>query len=317
MRQSIMGFSQPKIVENKLDMDDVLLLNYVYEACASPSMKKTHDDNDQPYVWLQHKKVLEDLPILGFGEETLKKRLHNLIDKELISVITKNDEIRGRRAYYTITTKCEDMRYTNQVENITLSQPVGDDQVEKNTLGDIRPSVKNYTSDNKLNNDNKLNDNFTNVKLEQPAVTPQPKRRVRLVDTPNNSVNENTVNQDKFKRKNKYQNCMDIIYEVFEDEDLRKILTVYLPVRLAMKDKPIFADGWRRLLNTLKDMSDDNVTRVKIVEQSIDNGWGKFVRLKKYNNYKRIGEQDKSVFSEYGQVKSEKRANEVIMNVQF
>ena len=107
---------------------------------------------------------------------------------------------------------------------------------------------------------------------------------------------------------------MDITEEIFEDAEVRKILAVYLPVRLAMRDKPIFADGWRILLNKLKDMADDNETRIKIVQQSMDNGWATFVRLKKYNNYK--GGQDKRVFSEYGQVKSVHKDEEIV-NVQF
>lgn len=148
---------------------------------------------------------------------------------------------------------------------------------------------------------NKDNNNFTNVKLEQPAVTPIPldkpknsSKRTPLIDT---AKNEDTVSKP-VKKKNKYQNCMDITDEIFSDIELRKILSIYLPVRLAMKDKPIYADGWRRLLNTLKDMSDNNVERIKIVEQSIDNGWGKFVRLKKYgsyNNRKKFAEGSKGL----------------------
>lgn len=304
MRDSVLGFNQNKAVQAKLDLTDLMLLQYIMIANGTPDMKHVVK-GDTSYVWLSHAKIQEDLPILNIAEGTLRNKLSDLKKNDWIVSETVRTS-KGATTYYSISIKA-----------MSLINDVGTENEEPCHSEMTCPCHSEMTSDNKLK-DNKLNiDNFTNVKLEQPAVTPQPKRRVRLVDTPNNSVNENTVNQDKSKRKNKYQNCMDIIYEVFEDEDLRKILTVYLPVRLAMKDKPIFADGWRRLLNTLKDMSDDNATRVKIVEQSIDNGWGKFVRLKKYNNYKRIGEQDKSVFSEYGQVKSEKRANEVIMNVQF
>jgi hypothetical protein len=154
------------------------------------------------------------------------------------------------------------------LENIE-SQPQG----EKPLVA--KPLVENQSQVNtNIINTKEINSNFTKVKLGEPAVTP--KRKPLL-----NTVSTNSTP----KKKNKYQNCMDITDEIFTDIELRKILSVYLPVRLAMKDKPIFADGWRRLLNTLKDMSDDNATRIKIVEQSIDNGWGKFVRLKKYGNY--------------------------------
>ena len=279
MRYAVLNFSQEKAVENKLDANDLFLLDYIYEACASPRMKKIHDDSEQTYVWLQHKKLLEDLPILGFGEDMLKKRLRTLSDKGLISSIVKSDETRGRRTYYTITARCEDMRYTNQVENITLSQEPKDDQVEKIHLGEARPSGINSPSDNTLIRDN----TSTNVEVAKPAVTPKQNSKRKPLIVSDTVREDDSISQPK--KKNKYQNCMDITDEIFQDIELRKILSVYLPVRLAMKDKPIFAEGWRRLLNTLKDMTSDNAERVKIVEQSIDNGWGKFVRLKKYGNY--------------------------------
>ena len=141
--------------------------------------------------------------------------------------------------------------------------------------------VKQPQQNTNIQNTNKLNNNSANAELGQSSIphsqSSYPKRRV-LVST-DNPVSEH-------KKKNKYQNCMDITDEMFDDVELRKILSVYLPVRLAMRDKPIFANGWRNLLEKLRDMSSDNATRVKIVQQSIDNGWAKFVELKPYyGNY--------------------------------
>ena len=210
MRYSVLGFSQEELLKNGLDLTDTLLLDYVYTACASPSMKRTHDDNDQPYVWLQHKKLLEDLPIIGIGEEALKKRLYKLADKGLLVSLVKNDEIRGRRTYYTITIQCEKLRFS--------------DQVYSDTLGQERPSVSEYTSDNKLNIDNKLEDNFTNVKLEQPTVTPEHPRRNKLIDTHESikeTVRDTTSISKPARRKNLYEKCMDKIDELIEDTDLK------------------------------------------------------------------------------------------------
>ena len=158
------------------------------------------------------------------------------------------------------------------LENIE-SQPEG----EKPQV--VKPQVENQSQVNtNIINTKIINSNSTKVELGEPSVTL--KRKPLL-----NSVRITDSVSDKPKKKNKYQNCMDITDEIFTDIELRKILSVYLPVRLAMKDKPIFADGWRLLLNKLRDMADDNDTRIKIVQQSMDNGWATFVRLKKYSNY--------------------------------
>ena len=328
MKNSIMGCKQEDALKYDIDLSDIALLNYIKDACVSPKMLKTTDNSNQPYVWLKHQKVIEDMPILGLKEDGLKRRLKVLTEKGLITSIVKNDEIRGRRTYYTVTIKYIDMLYTDssddQSDFNTLGQDINTHQSYSDNLGNARPSVPESPSDNKLNIDNKLNDNFTNVKLEQPAVTPQPKRRVRLVDTPNNSVNENivknTANQEKPKRKSLYQSCIEEIYSFSgENTKLRDKLVEFLNVRLELKNKPFGSKTFKSYLNKLGELSSGSEEQIKIIQQSIDRQYSTFYEVKKYtSNYnKNRGFQDPTVFSEYGQVKSEKRANEVIMNVSF
>lgn len=160
MRYSVLGFNQELAVQAGLDLTDLLLLDYIVTACASPSMLKTTDDSNQPYVWLRHDKVLADIPIIGIGEEMLKKRIKRLSDRGFIKSIIRNDEIRGRRAYYTITDQVEKITFSpDQVEKITLDTPDQVESITPNTPENSRPSVINYPSDNKLINniDNKLN----------------------------------------------------------------------------------------------------------------------------------------------------------------
>ena len=338
MRYSILGFKQEDIVNYKIDMSDVLLLDYIYTACASPSMKKTHDENEQPHVWLQHKKVLEDLPVLGFGEDMLKKRLHKLSERGLISTIFKSDEVRGKRAYYTITEKCENMRYTNQVENITLNQELDNDQVENITLSHVRPSVKNYPSDNKLISNNKLNNTFTNVKVEQPSVTPKTShdnssklpKRIPLIkpnivrESINNSSNIDSSKENKkenesilnkgvvspIKKKNLYEKCIDKIYEFTDDAEIRERLIEYLGVRLERKDIEFGSKGFEGMLKRLKRTSSDKQEQLAIIQQAIDRNYPTFYPLSKHTK------QNKDVFSEYGKVKSIHKDEEIV-NVSF
>ena len=292
MRNSILGFNQADLVKNGLDLTDALLLNYIYISCSSPSMKKTHDEEDQPYVWLQHKKILEDIPIIGIGEDMLKKRLHKLNEAGFIKSVIKSSDTRGRKTYYTITVKCEDMLYTNQVESITLDN--------------TRPSVMNYPSDNKIISDNKLKDNSTNVELGQATPT-----RKHLI-----TVNDSLNTESKPKKKSRYEQCVEVIDDMIDPQyvDLKNILTDYLTMRLAIKDKPMYVSGWKALVKKLCELSQDAGERYKIVRQSLENSWATFYPLKQYS--KKTG-QDKSVFSEYGTVKTGNSGKGVLANVQF
>lgn len=141
MRYSILGFSQEELIKYNIDMTDVLLLDYIQKALSQPSMVKTVKDA-QPYVWLQHSKILEDLPILNIKESMLKKRIAKLVEMDLIqSITTANTQGRGSRSYYTITEAFEALQMTE-----CKKLPV----VE-------RPSIKNSTPYNKLNIDNNTN----------------------------------------------------------------------------------------------------------------------------------------------------------------
>lgn len=153
MKYAIIGFNQELVISYSTDIDatDLLLLDYIYNAIASPGMLHIVK-NDIAYVWLQHKKILSDLPILCIGEEALKKRIKKLVDLQLIESIIETSGTLGKRAFYGITDKCESLRYSS-VKNYTWP----DNQVEKITLDKDEPSVKNYTSNIKLFKiDNKL-----------------------------------------------------------------------------------------------------------------------------------------------------------------
>jgi hypothetical protein len=200
-----------------------------------------------------------------------------------------------------------------RIDEVQLSNFLTSDSCQKTdqlVVQKLDSSNTNNTKDN--------NTNTTNVVLEQPTVTHQPKRRIKLVDTPESVSDTDTVSKSA-KKKNLFEKCAEYIDIYTQDIKLHDILIEYLKFRLAVKDKPIYLPQWKSMVNTLDDLTDDVTTKYKIVQQSLNGGNLKFFELKKYTrNYnKNIGFQDPTVFSEYGQVKSEKRANEVIMNVQF
>ena len=106
-----MGFNQKKLLQYDLNMNEVLLLDYIYNAVASPTM--VHKINNEIfYVWLNHKKILEDLPILNIGEDRLKRLIKHLDDLHLIQSI-RDLHGKGSKSYYCITKECEELRYSN------------------------------------------------------------------------------------------------------------------------------------------------------------------------------------------------------------
>ena len=255
MRYSILGFNQEKLIKYDIDMTDVLLMDYIQKALSQPSMIKTTKD-EQPYVWLQHSKILEDLPILNIKESMLRKRIAKLVELGLIqSINIANEHKRGSRSYYTITEQFEALQMT-ECKKLSLVE---------------RPSVKNYTPNNKLINDNKLN---------------------KTILSKDNIV-ENFqfgTKQNKPKKSTLWDKCLDAIIEFTDDGILRDLLVASLRLFLENNkelDKPFYTNTFKGKLNNLSKLSDDNYEQRKIVQQTLDNGWNNFYQLKENKSIKK------------------------------
>lgn len=145
MKFELFGFNQKKALEYNLTIEDLLLIDYVWDMVASPTMEHIVDNGFIPYVWLQHDRILADLPILNISNRSLINYLNKLKDLGLLAVKTvHNDSLRGSKSYYAITEKCEELRY-DQVQNFAVSQ---------------RPSAKNCSSD--IRETNNISNNNTN-----------------------------------------------------------------------------------------------------------------------------------------------------------
>ena len=104
MKYSILGFNQEKILSTDLDLTDLVILQYIQQACGSIGMYHKLDSNGNPQVWVYHQKLIEDLPILRISEGTLRNRLSALNRNGYIrSTVVANENGRGSRTYYGIT----------------------------------------------------------------------------------------------------------------------------------------------------------------------------------------------------------------------
>ena len=188
MRQSVLGFNQARAVQEKLDLTDLMLLQYIMIANGNPDMKHI-TKNEISYVWLSHTKILEDLPILDIAEGTLRNKLVSL--KKAGWVISETVRTStGATSYYSVSSKA-----------MSLTNDMGEENSEPCHSEMTCPCHSEMTSDNKLI-DNKLNSNFTNVKLEQATPTRKP-----LIKT----ESANDIATPAPKKKNKYQKCEDYL----------------------------------------------------------------------------------------------------------
>lgn len=139
MNYEVLGFNQEKVIEAKLDVIDLMLLNYIIVANGNPFMEHIII-NGVSYVWLYHEKIHEDLPILGITEGTLKNRLSVLKQKGLIMSETQR-VIKGSKTYYSVSELT--MSFINDVrchskmtsdKNISNNISKNDNSIRDNTI---------------------------------------------------------------------------------------------------------------------------------------------------------------------------------------
>ena len=98
-----------------------------------------------PYVWLQHSKISEDLPILGYSEGTLRNKLLDLKKRGFINSISVPDT-NGSKTFYCITeltmslindTGC----HAKVTPNNNIIYNKNKDIVSKDTISDTTPDI--------------------------------------------------------------------------------------------------------------------------------------------------------------------------------
>ena len=253
MKYSILGFNQEKIVAYdkdglRCDLTDLLLLNYIVYAQANPKMKHIMDESDNPCVWLYHEHILNELPILNISEGTLKNRLTKLRKMELITSKTvANENSQGSRTYYRTTSLLYDMLFeTTSLKNDVIEEP-RHSKMTSNTFTNFNTKVNTVLS----------KDNTTKSGFE--------------------------FGKTKPKSENLYTKCVSLVNDYTTDEKLHKALIDYLRVRLEMKNKPLYTNSWKGLLNKL-DRDFDASERLQVVYQSIERGYASFFPVNSYSN---------------------------------
>jgi len=240
MKFELFGFNQGKALEYNLTIEDLLLLDYVWDMIASPTMQHIVDDG-VAYVWLQHDRILADLPILNISNRSLINYLNKLKDLGLLAVKTvHNDSLRGSKSYYAITEKCEGLRY-DQVQKIAVSQ---------------RPSAKNCSSDIRETNSisNNIQQTLFNNKDKEVLEVRKNERGQWFVDT----YNSICVSLPKCQRLNaKRSKAISRVLKNYSEEE---ILTAFNNLESSDFCKGKNDSGWKADIDFL--LKEDKFDRV-------------------------------------------------------
>ena len=219
------------------------------------------------------------------GEDAVKSALKELEEQGYLKRTPIRDKGVIRDWQYDIYENPE------SIENIT-SAPQGDFPLVVEPLVGKQSQINTKEINTKENNNT-----FTNVKVEQPSVTP---KRTPLVHTVS-------------KKKNLYEKCLDEIDTYTDDTELRELLKTYLPIRFARKDIVINLPTFRGMLKTLSRVAVTREDKIKSIQQSIDRQYPTFYEVKKYGKY-----NDRKKFAEgKNGLKLGRDANEVLSSEVF
>ena len=160
MRRTVFGFNQQKAIELGLTTNELLLLHYIHLAQTAPKMLHKEIDGVS-YVYLSHKHIRNDLPILGYSEGTLKNKLSDLKNRGVIqSVLDRMSS--GTMAYYTITKSVIEQLFEDYAEEESNEQVTK--LLPTRSQNDYLPGNENVASNNSLLNNNLKDSNNTILK---------------------------------------------------------------------------------------------------------------------------------------------------------
>lgn len=215
MRFNILGFDQVKAVENKLTIEELMILRHMHDFVSSGRMESIIKDGEM-YYWIKYDKFIDDLPILNMKKtrlmeifnnnlcekpldwearyngmsESSKKRAKSFKFTGMLKSYTKKDKT-GTYSYFTFTKKFYDMLPNitdNDVDNKKASTepPVKADKENIKSNNSIPQNNKKYASkkeENKvLNNkhNNTVKNTFTEYEAKELEIKLQKSQEERL-----------------------------------------------------------------------------------------------------------------------------------------
>ncbi len=88
MKYTIEGFSQEKLMEFGLDVNDAIILRWFIDFKDTGKMSSEIIENDK-YYWINYEALLKDLPIMNIKKDTLYRRLKKMESVQILKHFTK------------------------------------------------------------------------------------------------------------------------------------------------------------------------------------------------------------------------------------
>ena len=208
----------------------------------------------------------------GCTTRGIRKNLDNLTKMGLIREVDR--PIGGTVHYKAIRPKDgvgtkfkgDENKVPQGVEQNSDNNIVIDKIINKNTIP--KGIVTEVTTEDDVTENNSLN----TLSEYESKMYSEDRRKITKIDT----------EQPKKKKLSLWDKCVQIINDFTEDEELRKVLTEFLRMRLSMRDKVMYAPQWKSMLERMARL---NGNPVNIVRQSLEHGWAGFYDEKPNGSY--------------------------------
>ena len=265
MKYNISGFDQTAMIELGLNADDLNILRWFIDFKDSGKMLKEYFVEENCfYYWINYNGLIEAFPYLFVNcntEETKKKKLQRLLNGN-ISKILKKKLIKNKKGTYTFFA-------LNEINYQKLLRVKHESCEEEYNAGAEIPTGTNYSGANDTTG--------TNHSSAHRNESFHPK---------DSSINNSSINlnkEKKEKKKTKKEPTQTEIDEVVNaytsNEELKTTLIEFVKFRKSIK-RVMTTHALELLIKKLDKLSNDDNTKIEILNESIMNGWNGVFPLK-------------------------------------
>lgn len=179
----------------------------------------------------------------------------------------KESKFTGSRQYLADVVNCSLRSVQTALNNLVDKELIIKDEIINNGVKycsytqNFTPSAK-IALNNISNTNNSINNNLLNINIEN-----NKSAKIALPPT---------------KKLSLFEKCFKSIADYTTDTILQDNLLAYLKFRLEVKDKPIYFNQWKGLLNKLTEVGKTDVDRRVIVSKSLEKGWLSFYENKEF-----------------------------------
>lgn len=218
MRFNILGFDQVKAVENKLTIEELMILRHMHDFVSSGRMESIIKDGEM-YYWIKYDKFIDDLPILNMKKTRLMEIFNNNLCEK-----PSDWEVRYNSMSESSKKRAKSFKFTGMLKNYTKKDKSG-------TYSYFAFTEKFYN----------MLPNITDNDLDNKKASTEPpvKANKENIKTNNSIPQNNSKDTDKNKKNkvlnNKHNNTVKNTFTEYEAKELEEKLRESQSKRLGYK----------------------------------------------------------------------------------